>query len=226
MQLSIFMYTFVTAFVTLFPVMNPIGTSIIINSFFQDLDEAEKKSAMRTVLKYSLFIALGTLIIGRFILLLFGLEISIIQLGGGIIICFTGYNMLTTPVGEQEQKKLSDAESRLQSVRSVKKKLFYPITFPIVMGAGAISVILTLMASAWVEDSLLSTGINYIIIAIVLIGMLSILYILTTKSEFLLKRLRGSTQMIINRLIAFIMFCIGIQIAIVGFSKVFNITVF
>ncbi len=226
MQLSVFVYTFVTAFVTLFPVLNPIGNSIIVNTFLQDLDNEEKKAAMKTILKYSLFIALGTLVLGRFILLLFGLEIAVIQLGGGIIICVTGYNMLTTPVGEQEEKKLSDAQSRIHSVRSIHKKLFYPITFPIVMGAGSISVILTLMASAWVEGSLISTGINYLIIATIIIAMCVVLYFFTTRSEILLKRLGASTQMIINRLIAFIMFCIGIQIAVTGVSKVFGIEIF
>lgn len=226
MNYSIFVYTFVTAFVTLFPVLNPIGNSFIVNTFLQELTLDEKKAAMKTILKYSLLIALGTLIAGRFILLLFGLEIAIIQMGGGIIICTTGYGMLTAPVGEKEEKKLSDAQSRMQSVKSIRKKLFYPITFPIVMGAGAFSVILTLMAGAWVEGSILSTGINYLIIASVISGMCFILYFLTTRSEILLKRLGSSTQMIINRLIAFIMFCIGIQIAITGVSKTFGFSIF
>ena len=73
----------------------------------------------------------------------------------------------------------SDKEEASKNVdgfrwKNIEQKIFYPITFPISIGPGSISVIFTLMASASVKGKLLQTGINYLVIALVIICMAAI----------------------------------------------------
>jgi MarC family membrane protein len=213
---------FVTAFVALFPLVNPIGSAFIIDGFLKDLNAEQRKSAAKKIIIHSFLIAIVTLLLGHFILLLFGLAIPVVQVGGGIVICKTGMEWLsgsgtTSETDEKLKHKMSMAE--------VERKLFYPISFPIVIGAGSISVIFTLMANKAVEGNVLYSGINYSIIALVICMMLAILYIFLVQGHKLVEKLGESGNLVINKLIAFITFCIGIQIFVTGVSKIFHIPI-
>jgi MarC family membrane protein len=213
---------FVTAFVALFPLVNPIGSAFIIDGFLKDLNPEQRKSAAKKIVIHSFLIAIGTLLLGHFILLLFGLAIPVVQVGGGIIIAKTGMEWLS---GSGTTSETDEKAKHKMSMEEVEKKLFYPISFPIVIGAGSISVIFTLMANKAVHDNLIENSINYSIIALVVCVMLAILYIFLVQGHKLKEKLGESANMVINKLIAFITFCIGIQIFVTGVSKIFHIPI-
>jgi small neutral amino acid transporter SnatA (MarC family) len=162
------------------------------------------------------------LLIGHFILLLFGLAIPVIQVGGGIIICKTGMDWLS---GSGTSSETNEKAPHKIDMAEVEKKLFYPLAFPIVIGAGCISVIFTLVANKSVAGNLLYSGINYSIIALVICVMLAILYIFLVQGHKLKEKLGESGNLVINKLIAFLTFCVGIQIFVTGISKIFHISI-
>ena len=216
-------YIFVSSFLALFPVVNPIGSGFIINGFLDGLDDAYRKTVIRRIILNSLAIGVGSLVAGHFILLLFNLALPVIQLGGGILICKTGMGWLsdsgsgTTNHTEQTINKINQED--------IERRIFYPISFPISMGPGSISVIFTLMATATVKGSLLQTGVNYSVIALVIVALCGILSIFLSQGQRIMKRLGTSGNMVINKLVAFFTFCIGIQIIVTGISKIFHIDV-
>ena len=222
MSIKEIIFIFTTAFVALFPVVNPVGSAFIVDSFLKDLTDEQRRSAAKKIFIQSLLIGVGSLLIGHFILLLFGLAVPVIQVGGGIIICKTGLEWLSGSSSGADDKQ---AAMHKVNMEEVEKKLFYPISFPIVVGAGSISVIFTLMASTAVKGNLLHTGINYFIIAIALFSLLAILFILLLQGHKYMKKLGNSGNLIINKFIAFITFCIGIQIIATGISKIFHIPI-
>jgi len=211
-------FVFTSAFIALFPVINPIGSGFIIDGFLKDLNSEQRKSAIKKIFFHCLLIGVGSLVAGHLILLLFGLAIPIIQLGGGIIICKAGLEMLSGKVSSEEK-------AHKINMNELEQKLFYPISFPLVIGAGSISVIFTLMASGTVKGNILHTGINYLAIALALFAILTILYVFLRQGHKFMKKLGTSGNLIINKLVAFITFCIGIQIFVTGISKVFHINV-
>lgn len=208
----------------LFPVINPLGNGFIVNGFLTGLSDQQRKSAIQKIIANYLLIGIGTLVIGHLFLLLFDLAIPVIQLGGGLLICKAAMELLSdtgTP---------SDSESNKQALDNLKwkemqGKIFYPITFPMSIGPGSISVIFTLMASASIKGSLLKTGINYAVIGLVIICMASILYLFLTQGRKMMERLGTAGNLIINKLVAFFTFCIGIQIIVTGISKIFHLNI-
>lgn len=218
--------TLVTSLITLFPIVNPIGNGFLINSFLHGIPDKERKALIKKIVIYSICIGLGTLILGRLILFLFGLHIIVIQLAGGIVICKTGLELLSAP-NEETDKEQFEENTDNSTLAKIKKQLFYPITFPIIMGAGSISVILTMMANATTQDpSLWHTITSSAIIAIAIIGICLLLYITSTQTRLIIKKLGPSGHIIINKLIAFLTFCIGLQILLQAISKLFKIDLF
>lgn len=220
MNLYYLVYTFVASFIALFPVINPIGDGFMVHSYLRDLDDGERKTAARKIFLNCLFVGLGSLVLGHLVLMLFGLAVPAIQVAGGIIICKTGYDMLTAADAETHP---TPVESKTLNTGALEDRLFYPLSFPICLGPGSISVIFTLMASGQKKGDLLASTIHYAIIAAAIVVMLLLLYVILLQGPRLMKKLGRSGNLIISKLIAFITFCVGIQIIIQGVAKIFSL---
>lgn len=223
MSISNLLIIFSSSFMALFPVINPLGNGFVVNGFFIDLDARQRKTAIQKLIFNYILIGIGTLVIGHLFLLIFGLAIPVIQLGGGILICKTAMELLSdTDSTEKEESNRNITGSKWQNLQ---RKIFYPITFPISIGPGSISVIFTLMASASVKGKLLQTGANYTVIALVIICMAAILYIFLSQGQRIIQKIGPVGNQIINKLVAFFTFCIGIQISVTGISQIFHLNI-
>ena len=217
-----FVFMFISSFMALFPVANPVGTGFIINGFLSGLDRSERRSIVRRIAVNYLLIGIGSLAIGHFVLALFGLSLPIVQLGGGLLICKTALQWL----GDSDASTGSAPDKPVDpiSVRNLESRVFYPITFPISIGPGSISVIFTLMASVNIKDGLGKIIINYAVIAFVIFLMCLILYVILSQGQKITKKVGVTGTMIINKMVAFFTFCVGIQIIAEGVEKIFHLS--
>ena len=201
--------------ITLFPVVNPIGTAFILNPYFYDLSRKERKNAVKKIAFYAFAICTVTLFLGHWILQLFGISIPVIQLAGGIMICKMGWEFLSAGNNSPEQQVKVAHTAEAVSFNRLQDKLFYPITFPVTTGAGTISVLFTLGARSIHEDTrdyLMNTG--ALMIAIIVTCMLIYIFYLNTKT--LIQYIGPKGENIVNRISAFLIFCVGLQIAVNG----------
>lgn len=223
MSLMNLLILFSSSFMALFPVINPLGNGFVVNGFLIGLDDQQRKAAIQKLIFNYMLIGAGTLVIGHLFLMIFGLAIPVIQLGGGILICKTAIELLgDTGATEKEAIDQNIDGSKWQNI---ERKIFYPITFPMSIGPGSISVIFTLMASASVKGKLLETGINYAVIALVIVCMAAILYIFLSQGQRIIQKIGPAGNQIINKLVAFFTFCIGIQIGVTGISQIFHLNI-
>lgn len=220
------LYTFIASFAALFPVMNPIGNGFVVNGFFGNLDDAHRKAAVKKIIVNCLMVGIGSLLVGHLILLLFGLAIPVIQVGGGFIICKTGLEWLSDAPAKVTKNKEKDGKvAQKVTLHNVESKLFYPISFPICLGPGSISVIFTLMATTTVDGNFLHTAVNYGFICLAIAALLTILYFMLIYGNKVTDKLGESGNVILNKLMAFITFCIGIQIIVTGVARIFHLEV-
>ena len=200
--------------IALFPVVNPIGTAFIVMPYFDNLTDAERRNAVKKITFYAFCICTVTLFVGHWILELFGLTIPVIRTAGGIMICKTGWEFLSDKAEQREH--VEDGGEAAETVRaSIDDKLFYPITFPITTGAGTISVLFTLSAHsanrAW-NHYLINSG----AILLAVIFMCILIYVFYSNTKLFVRYLGSTGEQILNRLMAFLIFCVGLQIAAVG----------
>ena len=229
MTFARFFLGFVTAFVALFPVLNPVGTAFILNRFISHLNPHYHRRAVRHIIVNSLSLALGSLILGHFILMLFHLAIPAIQLGGGLLICYMAWGWLKDE-GESEVKPGKETKGAAKATPAtefsrIERKLFYPMSFPITIEAGTMAVIFTLMASVKMDDTLGHIIEGYAAIALAIVAICAILYIMLATGHRITRRLGVAGELIVNKIIAFLTLCVGLQIMIEGVGAIFHVTV-
>jgi multiple antibiotic resistance protein len=213
-----FLHSLFVGVIALFPVVNPIGSAFIISPYFTNLSKSEKRQAVSKITLYAFCICTVSLFAGHWILELFGISIPIVQLAGGIMICKIGWEFLTSDKKDENSTTDKGEATKHSGYETIQGKLFYPITFPITAGAGTISVLFTLSADsavAGMKDYYIDTG--AILISIVFMCILIYIFYLNTKT--MIHYLGANGEVIFNRIIAFLIFCVGLQIAVTGIKS-------
>ena len=204
-------------FIALFPVVNPLGSAFIVSPYFSGLSDKERRNAVKKIAFYVFVLCLFVLLSGHWILELFGITVPIIQLAGGIMICKIGWDFLSPPKANGTPNP-SDRKTDLNPETTIENNLFYPITFPITAGAGTISVLFTLSAHGYSKD-ISQYLINTSSILIAVIGMCLLVFICYVNANKLINYLGSHREKIVNSIMAFLIFCVGLQIAVEGITK-------
>jgi multiple antibiotic resistance protein len=196
----------------LFPIVNPIGNTPIFLSLTRGLSERGRTALARMVAINGLMLILVSIFIGTHILAFFGISLPVVQVGGGLIVISTGWTLLRASNDSEDEKD----SGRLCDETSYTRQAFYPLTLPLTVGPGSISVAIAVGAnrsegSQW----------RWSLIAGMLIGSALIaasIYISYRFAERIGRALGDSAMNVIVRLSSFILVCIGVQILWDGLS--------
>jgi multiple antibiotic resistance protein len=189
----------------LFPIVNPLGGSpIFLAMTTQDSRRARKALAWRIALN-SFFLLVGSYLIGTHILAFFGISLPVVQVGGGLIVISTGWAMLK----RKEDDERSEVHCEVNAQDSYRQA-FYPLTLPLTVGPGSISVAITLGANAPHTSRF---GLVAILAAIIGSVVIALSIFLCYGFADRLAQVLGTTGMsVIMRLSSFLLVCIGVQI--------------
>lgn len=186
---------------TLFPIVNPLGSAPIFLSLTRWYSHDVRQALVWRITINSFLLLVVSILIGSHVLHFFGVSIPVVQVAGGIIVASTGWNLLRQKEGDPKPKEVGPDAATQQA--------FYPLTLPVTVGPGSISVAVTLGANnarhvySW--TSLVSSLVGAFIVA------LSV-YI-SYRSADRLERFLGEVGLsVFLRLSAFIVICIGVQI--------------
>jgi multiple antibiotic resistance protein len=139
----------------------------------------------------------------------------VVQVGGGLIVISTGWAMLNQKDGTDR-----GAVRRTVTCTDVMSDAFYPLTLPLTVGPGSISVAITLGAN---ETHHL--GANLLALLAAAIGSAFVAATIYFCYGFAdrLAHIMGPTGMnVILRLSSFLLVCIGVQILWNGASKLLS----
>jgi len=196
----------------LFPIVNPLGGSPIFLSLTGEYSPAERKALSRRIALNSFFLLVGSYFIGTYILSFFGISLPVVQVGGGLIVISTGWTMLK----QRDEREKNEVRENVES-EDTYRDAFYPLTLPLTVGPGSISVAITLGANAKHH-----AGVNIQNIVAAIAGSLLIAVSIFLCYGFAdrLARILGKTAMsVIMRLSSFLLICIGVQILWNGASQ-------
>ncbi len=200
----------------LFPAVNPIGTAFIVNPFFAGLSRKERQKYVFRIALYSFYICVVILFSGNWILQLFGISVPVVRIAGGILICYMGWNVLSGRDAFEEDDGKRDSHSE-DKEKQVADKVLFPLTFPITCGAGTISVLFTLSAldeGHSFGDFIFNT--SSILVSVIVICLM--VYFMYLNAPYITRRLGPKKEQVFNRMMAFLILCVGIQILSVGVS--------
>ena len=211
--------SFLLAFSVLLPLINPVGSSLVFLGLVGEQPSKVFRSlARRIAINNIIFLAIIELL-GAAILKFFGISLPIVQLAGGIVIAVMGWGVLNErgPGANARNKEEECGPHNETEMQHLEERIFYPFTFPITSGPGTLVGLLTL--TAHISDRILVQNILAhvgIFLAVVVITVLC--YFCYAYAPKVSKAIPPSTAHGILRVIAFILLCIGVQIAWNGLS--------
>jgi multiple antibiotic resistance protein len=211
--------SFLIAFSVLLPLINPLGSALVFLGLAGDASPQVYRSlARRIAVNNIIFLAIIELL-GATILNFFGISLPIVQFAGGIVIAAMGWSVLNErDARATSRNKQEETDARTESQRcDLEQQAFYPFTFPITSGPGTLVALLTL--TAHISERVISKNILAhvgIFLAIVVLSLLC--YLCYAYAPKITKVIPPSTAHGILRVIAFILLCIGVQIAWNGLS--------
>jgi multiple antibiotic resistance protein len=196
----------------LFPIVNPLGNAPLFLSLTRYYSGDQRKMLSRRIALNSIALIVASYFVGSHILDFFGISIPVVQVGGGLVLASTGWAML-------KQKDEDDTKAgvhRNVDTNDLFQKAFYPLTLPLTVGPGSISVAITLGANEpHHAQSLLVSMIGAVIGAVLIAGSVYLCYAFADR----LAKVLGATSMsVIMRLSSFLLVCIGTQIIWNGLS--------
>jgi multiple antibiotic resistance protein len=213
------MWTFLAAvpmaFLALLPVINPIGTALVLASFTGGVEREVRVALAWRVAVNTVALLTAILLCGRYLLSFFGISVPIVQFAGGIVLAALGWRLLNQPGSEEAPSPASPSPAGSADLLS---RAFYPFTFPITVGPGAIAVTLTLTAHLS-RRTLVSTLLMQAGILVGIIANAVLVYLCLAYSNRVVSRLGPSGTAIVLRLVAFFVLCIGVQISWEGLSS-------
>jgi multiple antibiotic resistance protein len=196
----------------LFPIVNPLGNSPIFLSLTQEYGTATRKILARKVAINSFVLLVASFIVGSHILAFFGISIPVVQVGGGLIVISTGWSLLTQKDASEKHGEMRKDVNPLDAFRNA----FYPLTLPLTVGPGSISIAVTLGAN---EQKHFGPDIQAIGAAIIGSALLAAsIYLCYGFAERLARALGENGMTIVVRLSSFLLVCIGVQIFWNGMS--------
>jgi multiple antibiotic resistance protein len=198
------------AFVTLFPVVNPIGDAPIFLALTQWYPDSARKILARKIAAYGFALLAGSFLFGSIILDFFGITIVVIQIAGGLVVAATGWTLLN-----QKDDNTTTETNLPHTLEDALQHAFYPLTLPITVGPGCISIAITLGAHLRHQAG---TGWEHgyprhFVAALIGMFLLCVLVMICySNAERLVLVLGKSGTTIMTRLSAFILLAIGVQI--------------
>jgi multiple antibiotic resistance protein len=194
----------------LFPIVDPLGGSPIFLSLTREYRPSARRALSRQIAINSFFLLLGSYLIGTHILAFFGISLPAVQVGGGMVVISTGWTLL-----KRRDEEERDGVHRNSQHHEIFHQAFYPLTLPLTVGPGSISVAITLGANSS------HSGINILAILAATVGsaVIALSIFLCYGFADRLARILGVTAMtVIVRLSSFLLVCIGVQIVWNGVS--------
>lgn len=197
---------FLLVYAALFPIVNPIGSAPLFLRMTRGRSTAERSVLAQSVARNSFFLLLGSLFIGSHVLEFFGITLPVVRVAGGLVVAAFGWRLLHAP--EEPDAGHAKMDSTGPAVDS-----FYPLTMPLTVGPGSISVAVTLGSQRPTPTA------DFTQLAILggaaVAGLAAIAITIFVSYRFadrimMVLGARGTDVMM--RLSAFILFCIGIQI--------------
>jgi len=206
---------FLTAFVSLFVTLDPIGNVPIFLTITPHNSEAER-AAMVT---RAVLVVFGVLVLfalcGNLIFRLFGVTIEAFRIVAGLLLLKIAFDMMEAKPARVRHTPEEDAEgAQRQDVAII------PLAIPLLSGPGSISNVIALTGQATKSPKVLTTF-SLLLLAIALNVLIA--FISLRSATAITRLLRESGMRILTRVMGLILAAIAVQFVLTGIKDAFHV---
>lgn len=194
----------ITAFVTLFVIIDPIGLTPLFVALTQGIDARRRRLiALRACITAAviliLFAAFGEAVLG-----FIGISMPAFRISGGILLFLTALDMLFERRSKRRKEQSDEAEEEDGDDPSI-----FPVAIPLIAGPGSIATMILLAGqNPGTEGLLLVIGVMLAVVSVVLLFFMA---------AGLLERALGKTGInVITRLFGMLLAALAVQFVLDG----------
>lgn len=188
------------AIVTLLAIMNPLDNAPIFLQIVQGLPVQEQLGAACKATVAIFVILVVSALVGKEILLLFGISLDAFRVAGGLAITYMGFSMLS---GSHSKVQRSPEDE------DIIEQVLVPFAMPMVAVPGTITVVITLAISHSAH------GVPLTALVASAVGTLTT-YVALVVTIKIGNRLSAHTQRVVMRFMGLILVAMGVQFILVG----------
>jgi multiple antibiotic resistance protein len=196
------------SFSALLPLINPLGDALVFLGLIGPAPPAVyRRLAKRIAINTSVFLILIESA-GAAIIKFFGISLPVMQMSGGFVLTAMGWRLLSQ---DEPTRAVETATSPATDLSSLESQAFYPLTFPITAGPGCIVVMITLSAQASAQRGFADLAAHGGI-ALAVVALSAVVFVCYGFAPMIAARIKPQTAHGIQRVIAFVLLSIGVQI--------------
>ncbi|WBU64171.1 MarC family protein [Paracoccus aerodenitrificans] len=194
------MSALITAFVTLFVVIDPVGLAPMFIALTQGMsDEHRRRIGLRAVFIAAILLTLFGLA-GENILSGIGISLPAFQIAGGILLFLTALDMLFERRTERREGQSADSDL---------DPSVFPLATPLLAGPGALATMILLVGEN-------QTALHTIMIHLVMLSVLGVAMVLFMLAGPLARVLGRIGTMVVTRLLGMLLAALSVQFIIDG----------
>jgi multiple antibiotic resistance protein len=200
---------------TLLPIINPLSTAPVFAATVGTNTALSEKLARQIAIN-GWYVIVGSILVGSYVLDLFGISLPVVRIGGGLLVAATAWRLLNSSGGDEVKDAAAEHAASLSQAEVVRRS-FFPLTFPLTTGPGTIAAAIALGAQIPPRPAAYLAG--AIVGALGAFVVSVVLYLILKNSVAVLAKLGEVGMLVMTRLMAFILLCIGIQIMWTGWAE-------
>lgn len=208
--------SFISAFLTLFLVIDPIGNVFIFIALTQGLGRAARRSIAIQGVLIAGAILWSFMLFGQWFLATIGIDLAAFRIAGGLMLFATGFEMLFE---RRQQRKSETASAAAEEREEYTAIAVFPLAIPLLAGPGAMTAAILLGGDAGMQP--LALGASLGVIALVLLICL-VLFLL---AEPISRMLGRAGSVVITRIFGVLLAALATQFVIDGLVSAFSLQV-
>lgn len=196
---------FLSAFITLFVVIDPPGCAPIYASLTRDASAAQRRNmAIRAVVVAALILAVFS-IFGEQLLGALSISLDSFRIAGGIMLFMIALEM----VFEKRTQRREDRAQEIIDHPEIEDVAIFPMAMPMIAGPGSIAAIMLLMSrSDDMESRLVIVSALGLVLLLTLTGLLL--------AGPLMRVLGGNVEAVVTRLLGVLLGALAVQFVVDG----------
>ncbi|HEX6287626.1 MAG TPA: MarC family protein [Herpetosiphonaceae bacterium] len=201
--------------VTLLPIINPVANASIFIGMTGGNPSLVRLMAKQIAVN-CWFLLVAALLVGAYVLDFFGISLPIVRVGGGLVVAINGWRLLNDKVDDSIRATVAEGAAELND-EEIARRSFFPISFPLTVGPGTIAASIALGTKAAPTPLVYVSSIVAAVVGATLTAL--VIYASYLFAAPLLRRLGDLGTIVLMRLAAFILLCVGIEILWSGVAE-------
>ena len=197
----------ITAFTTLFVVIDPIGLTPVFLALTQGLSPAQRRTIAFRACFTAILILLAFAFLGDELLGFVGISMPAFRIAGGVLLFLTALGMLF----ERRQKRRKSQSEESEEDPNDDPSIF-PLAIPLIAGPGAIASIILLMSQS-------SGPLGIAAVLGVMLGVIGIVFVLFLLASPLEKLLGKTGITVATRLLGMLLAALSVQFILDGLAS-------